>query len=64
MMDQEKELLLTNSKEWLVNEMIAERRRHHERMVANINFTNQILRRLNELTAFAKGFYDYGALDR
>ena len=62
-MDKEKELLLTNNKEWLVDEIIRERRSYHAKMMANIEFHNNIINNVNELLCTIKTFHEYG-IDR
>jgi hypothetical protein len=61
-MDQERQLLMTNSKEWLVQEIITQRERHHLKMVSSIKFTQGVLSELHTLTAKVKGFLEFGII--
>ncbi len=55
-MTEEARVLMTNSKEWLVDQIILERQSYQRELRAKIEFNQELMRRLNELTAFVKGW--------
>lgn len=59
----EKELLMANSKEWLISLILDERKRHHEAMMRKISFVQALQNKVNALIAWVNGFANYGIVN-
>jgi hypothetical protein len=51
----EKELLLTNSKEWLVDQMIQERLAAHKELKRHVDFQKEATKLVEQLLIFIRG---------